>query len=89
MNRYELTFLLVNPKDADKIKELVTSLKGKITEEKHWGTLALAYPINKLSSTDYFTWQIDIEAKHLNELKQKLNFNDIIVRYLLLKRDEK
>lgn len=84
MNSYELTVMVENPAEAENLKKSVTSLKGKITDEKHWGKLALTYPIDKLTSADYFTFQIKMDKKDISQLKQKLNFDDKIVRFLLL-----
>lgn len=87
MSSYELTFLVEDKKEADKVKELITSLKGKIQEEKHWGTQALAYPINKHTSADYYTYQLTIDETELPQLKQKLNFNENIIRHLILTKE--
>jgi small subunit ribosomal protein S6 len=89
MNNYELTFLLQDEAEAKNIKTLIKDLEGKITEEKAWGERALTYPINKLISAKYFTWHIQLSAKNMAELKKKLNFNDNLLRYLLLKQEEK
>lgn len=89
MNSYEITFLVADPKEADNVKKTITSLDGKVTSEKHWGTQQLAYQIDKKDALDYFTWRVQIDTKNLTELKKKLNFNDNLVRYLILKEDEK
>lgn len=88
MNSYELTFLVGDKNEADNLKKILTSLEGTIQEEKHWGTQVLAYPINKLDSADYYTWQIKIAQKNVSEFKNKLNFSEAIIRYILLKRGE-
>lgn len=89
MNSYELTFLVENPKNVEKVKKAITSLKGKVNDEKHWGKIEFSYPIDKLTAADYFTWQLEMDTTSLAELKQKLNFDDDIIRFLLLKTDSK
>lgn len=87
MERYELTFLLANEEEAKTLTDLLTSLTGKLVDEKKWGKLPLAYPINKLEAASYFTWTIDMDNKKVTEFKKKLNFNEKLIRYLLLKKD--
>lgn len=86
---YEITFLLNDESETKNIKSLLESLEGKVAEEKAWGERELAYPVKKLRTAKYFTWTFTIPPKNLAELKRKLNFNEKLLRYLLLKLDEK
>lgn len=86
MNSYEITFLVAEAKEAENVKKIITSLEGKVLKEKAWGTQQLAYQIEKKDSMDYFTWNIEIDSKNVLELKNKLNFNDNLVRYIILKQ---
>lgn len=87
MEKYELTFLLENEEELKTLANLLKSLTGKLVDEKKWGKLPLAYPVDKLESANYFTWTINIDNKKVAELKKKLNFNEKLMRYLLLKKD--
>ena len=86
---YELTFLLNEEAELKAIKSLLESLEGKIISEKNWGEMPLAYPIKKQREAKYFTWKVDIATSKISEFKRKLNFNEKLLRYLLLKVDEK
>ena len=88
MTQYELTFLLNEEAELKNLKELVSSLKGKVTKEDKWGERQLAFPIKKLDKAVFYNWQLSLEPDQLAELKKKLNFNEKLVRYLLLKREE-
>lgn len=81
---YELTFLLKEETELTKIKELVESFSGKIIKEEKWGEKSLVYPIKKNHTALYYQWQIEIDKKKVNEMRKKLNFNEKLVRYLLL-----
>lgn len=81
---YELTFLLPEAEETKKVKELIHSLKGTIKKEESWGNKNLVYPIKKSSRAYFFNWQIDISKDKINELRKKLNFNEKLIRYLLL-----
>jgi small subunit ribosomal protein S6 len=85
MSKYEFTFLLPDEAEVEPIKTLVESLSGKISDEQKWGKRQLAYPMKKQFQAFYFTWMLDIAPKQLTELKKKLNFNEKLYRYLLLK----
>ena len=84
MPTYELTFLLNEETESNTIKELINSLKGKIIKEEKLGKKTLAFPIKKNTNAIFYIWQFEMEAKNLMEFKRKLNFNDKLIRYLLL-----
>lgn len=67
---------------------MLEASSGTLQNEEKWGKRTLAYPINKETSAEYFTWKIEIGEANLNELKKKLNFNEKLIRYLILKSDE-
>ncbi len=83
--KYEFTFLLPEEAEVKTIKDLADSLKIKIEKEESWGKKALAYPIKKNTGAFYFHWIIEMDIKNVNEFKKKLNFNEKLMRYLLLK----
>lgn len=88
MTKYELTFLLNEEEELKKIKELVTSLSGKILKEESWGKKTLSFPIKKQRTASYYHWTFQINQSNIKELKKKLNFNEKLMRYLLLKTEE-
>lgn len=83
-----MTFLLKQESDQEAIKKITGSLKTKVVEEKKWGKRTLAYPIKKQTELYYYSWKIESTEKDLQELRKKLDFNEVIVRYLIVKLDE-
>ena len=81
---YEFTFLVEDEKETKALTDLLTATKGKTIQEQKWGKRALAYSIKKRESAYFFTWDIELDPKHLSEFKKKLNFNEGILRYLIL-----
>lgn len=79
-----MTFLLDEESELQQIKETIESLSGKILKENDLGKKILAYPIKKLNSARFYNFLIEIEKSKLLELKKKLNFNEKLIRYLLL-----
>ncbi|MFA9288536.1 MAG: 30S ribosomal protein S6 [Weeksellaceae bacterium] len=89
MNRYEFTFILDDTKVLKTLEEVLESFDGKKVEENAWGKRTFAYPINKLTAGEYFTWQIDMPSEKLNDFKLKLNYDQIVMRYLIMTVDQR
>ncbi len=87
MSTYELAVLVRNEADMDAVKKLLSSLDGKIVKETAWGQRDLAYPIEKETTAHYYFLDVEIERTKIAEFKQKMNFDEKVLRYLLLKRD--
>ncbi|MBI2051614.1 30S ribosomal protein S6 [Candidatus Roizmanbacteria bacterium] len=87
MSQYEFIFLLNEKEELKKLKELIVSISGKLTEEKSWGKKTLSYSIKKNSSADFYEWKLELTPSKISELKKKLSFNEKLIRYLLLKKE--
>ena len=87
MMKYELTFLLNEESELKNIKKLITDASGSILKEEPWGKKALAYPINKNHEAQFYNYKLELDHKTISELKRKLNFNEKLLRYLLLKEE--
>lgn len=87
MNSYELVFIVKDEKEETlkKIQQLIEDAKGKIASQEKWGKKTLAYPIKKLHAGYYFVWKLAMEQGKVQEFKKKLEFDENILRYLLLK----
>lgn len=85
--QYELTFLLNEEAELKNIKDLIEAQKGKVLIEEKWGKKTLCYLIKKLSEANFYNWTIEIEEKNVQELRKKLNFNEKMIRYLLLQKE--
>lgn len=88
MSNYELTFLVEDPKTLKKLEEMLTSFSGKKLQEQAWGKRLLTFPINKNTSAEYYTWNIQIGRDKLNEFKTKLNYDNLLMRYLFLAQED-
>ncbi|CAN5223836.1 hypothetical protein BH09PAT2_BH09PAT2_00530 [soil metagenome] len=88
MSHYEFTFLVDDAEALKKLEEILVSFSGKKVEEKPWGKRLFSYPIDKKTAAEYYTWMIDIDQTNIDKFKQKLNYDNVVIRYLLL-TDEK
>jgi len=86
MNSYELTVIVRDEKDVDAVKAIIKEFEGKVEKEQKWGKRDLAYPIKKETSAFYFTYQVELVPKTIDEIKRKMNYDEKIIRYLLLGR---
>ena len=95
MKDYELT-VLIHPdlesdleKALDKIRGLVTANGGEIASEDNWGKKKLAYSIRREEFAVYVYFEVKLPAEALLKISNVLNITDEVLRYLLVKADEK
>jgi small subunit ribosomal protein S6 len=86
---YELILLLEKEEDLKKVEEIITQNGGKIENKEKWGERLLAYPIKKKNKAIYFIITLTMDKKNVLPFKRKLDFNEKIIRYLLLVKKEK
>ncbi len=84
--KYELTFLLNQEAELKNVKDLITGLSGKIEKEESWGEKTLVYPIKNNQKARFYNLILDIDETKTAELRKKLNFNEKLIRFLLLKK---
>lgn len=95
MKEYELT-VLVHPdleadldKALDKVRALITDNGGEIVKEDNWGKKKLAYRINNEDFAVYVYFDVKLPAEAPLKISSVLNITDEVLRYLLVKADEK
>lgn len=92
---YELT-VLVHPdveSDLEKhlktVRDVITSAGGSVKAEDNWGKKKLAYAINKENFAVYVMFTLVLPADAPQKISNTLNISDNVMRYLLVKVDEK
>lgn len=95
MKEYELT-VLIHPDlevdleaPLDKVRKLVTDAGGKVLAEDNWGKKKLAYRINNQDFAVYVQFNVELPAEAPLKISNTLNITDEVIRYLLVKVDEK
>lgn len=95
MKEYELTVLIHPDLEADleakleSVRQLVTSNGGKVVTEDSWGKKKLAYQINKQDFALYHYMEVSLPAEAPLTISNALNITDGVLRYLLVKVDQK
>ena len=95
MKEYELT-VLIHPDlevdleaPLDKVRKLVTDAGGKVLAEDTWGKKRLAYRIKDQDFAVYVLLNVELPAEAPLKISNTLNITDEVVRYLLVRVDEK
>ena len=87
MTDYELILIAVKDnKELDKrVEDYVAAFSGKIDSSSKWGKRDFFYPIKKIASGFYFEYQLLLPANQIGPLKRRLDLDEEVLRYLLLK----
>ena len=96
MNKYELA-VVVSAKIEDderaatieKVKEIITKHGGTITNVDEWGKKRLAYEVQKMREAFYYFIQFEGEATVPAEIESRVRLMENVVRYLVVRQDEK
>ncbi len=95
MKEYELTIVIHPDLEADletpltKVRDIIKNAGGEITTEDNWGKKKLAYKINKEEFGVYIYMDVKLPAEAPLKISNTLNITDEVLRYLLVKVDEK
>lgn len=92
MRKYELTVVLPGGATVAKkksvsenLKKLITTFKGKVGKMEDWGKKELVYKIAKNDSGIFLHFPLELEAEAVKNLDTKLNLEEDIIRYLLVR----
>lgn len=95
MNSYLLTLVLKSDQTDAARKELLDDVEKKLKIEKgklkldSWGIRDLAYPIKRQTKGFYAHFEFETDAKTAKGLDNILRVEEDVIRYLLLRADER
>ena len=95
MKDYELSVLFhpdleMNSEPAlDKVRKVVKTSGGTIINEENEGKKRLAYPIRGLQFALYYYADVQLPSDAPDKISTTLNINDEVIRYLLVRKDER
>ena len=95
MKEYELTVLIHPDLEVDiekpltKVRGIITTAGGEIASEDNWGKKKLAYRIKNEDFAVYIYMDVKLPADAPLKISNTLNITDEVLRYLLVKVDEK
>ena len=73
----------------DKVKKTVESAGGKFTKEENEGKKRLSYPIKGQDFGIYYFFDVTLPAEAPSKISTTLNITDEVIRYLLVRVDER
>jgi small subunit ribosomal protein S6 len=97
MNRYELTYIIDTALEETARKELIEKISGLIASnggevekvDETWGKRRLAYAINYKTEGWYVLVTLKAPAELPREIERNLQINENVIRYLIVKLEEK
>jgi len=93
---YELAFVLnpeVNEEETramlERVEQIVATYGGQIVKVNQWGRRRLAYPIQRHRDGQYIFIDMILTPETVAELERMLKVSEIVLRYMVRKRDPK
>lgn len=76
-------------KAEEQILKVFANSKAKVVSTDNWGKRKLAYPIKKQDYAIYVFYTVEVEPSEVRKIETTLNITDEIIRYLIVKVDQK
>ncbi|MBQ8537886.1 MAG: 30S ribosomal protein S6 [Clostridia bacterium] len=96
MNRYELTYIIDTALEESARKELIEKFNqlivangGEVEKVDEWGKRRLAYAIDYKTEGYYVLTTFKANPDVPREIERNLQINDSVIRYLVVKLEEK
>lgn len=96
MKKYELLFLIDSSIENQEIEEVVAKFNdlikangGNVVEVNNWGKRKTAYEVNKKWEGFYFLINFEAPPELIKELERVLRIDERVMKFLVVKVDEK
>ncbi|MDX2178762.1 MAG: 30S ribosomal protein S6 [Bryobacteraceae bacterium] len=96
MRLYEEVFIVkpdATDEDAngvvEQLSKTVTDQGGKIEKVDPWGRRKLAYKVLKYEEGNFFIVTFSAKAETVKEVERRLRVNDLVIKFLTVRLDEK
>ena len=93
MQKYEVMMLYkpllledIKKRTISSVNDFVKSNGGNLTEVDNLGKRILAYPIANFDEGHYIEYLLEINPKHIVELKKEMSLLDDVLRFLIIKK---
>jgi small subunit ribosomal protein S6 len=95
MHRYETLFIVHSElpeaqvrETVDRVRRLIESMGGEVTELQDWGMRDLAYPIRKQPRGIYVLVQYTARPEVVKELQRAMKLSDEILRFVAVRMSD-
>lgn len=96
MRVYEQLFIVrpdATPEEVapltEQLKSVITAKGGTLDKQENWGVRRLAYKLKKLTEGQYILLVFTADASTVHELERRLRVNDMVVKFITVRIDEK
>jgi len=95
MTKYEVMFIINPTLEDEKKNATIETVKGIIEAEgtvgkvNVWGMRKLAYPIQKKNDGYYVVIEFEAETQLPKELDRRLKISDVVMRHIIVNKEEK
>jgi small subunit ribosomal protein S6 len=72
-----------------KVSKIVTDNGGEVTNKESWGKRKTAYPVKGHEHAVYVFYTVELEGPTVSKIESVLNITDEVIRFLIVKQDEK
>ncbi len=72
-----------------KVSKIVTDNGGEVTNKESWGKRKTAYPVKGHEHAVYVFYALELEGASVQKIESVLNITDEVIRFLIVKQDEK
>ena len=73
----------------EQLKSIITAQGGTLDKQENWGVRRLAYKLKKHTEGQYILLVFTAEASAVHELERRLRVNDMVVKFITVRIDEK
>ena len=94
MNKYELAVVVSAKIENDeraavieKVKDIITTNGGNITNVDEWGQKRLSYEVQKMREAYYYFIHFESETTTPGEIEERIRIMDGVIRYLCVKQE--
>jgi small subunit ribosomal protein S6 len=74
---------------VEQLKSIITAQGGTLDKQENWGVRRLAYKLQKHSEGQYILLVFTAQASTVHEIERRLRVNDMVIKFLTVRIDEK
>jgi small subunit ribosomal protein S6 len=98
VREYEVTIIVQPQLEEEARKELIARVSDWLAPgaadddkpvENHWGSRHLAYPIRKFTEGYYVMFEAKVDPTRFGDIERNMQYAEDILRYLVVRKEEK
>jgi small subunit ribosomal protein S6 len=74
---------------TEQLTSIITAQGGTLDKQENWGVRRLAYKLKKHAEGQYILLVFTAQASAVHEIERRLRVNDMVIKFLTVRIDEK